>query len=138
MQALTVLASNFEVAERLFGALLEFKPEVVGKDDGYEVTVSLGADAHIGAVLSAILRHVTAQNGGPAPVELGGRRHTVHPEHPAQALLADCPEVRAEQQATADKLQTDDAGILGPHEVETLRSPQLTLIWGGKAEGRVH
>jgi hypothetical protein len=57
------------------------------------VTLSLGADAHIVAVLSAILGHVTAENGGPARVELvGDRRDTVHPEHTAQVVLADCRE----------------------------------------------
>jgi hypothetical protein len=48
--------------------------------DGYRVTVELGTNDHrVLAVLDALQEFVTARHDGPAQVELGGRRYTVHP-----------------------------------------------------------
>jgi hypothetical protein len=82
VQTLTVGASSVEVAQRLFEALSEFEPEVIGsEEDGYAVTLSLaGGDGHIVAVLNAIVAHVSAQKDGPAKVLFAGHRYTVHPE----------------------------------------------------------
>ena len=98
------------------------------------MTVSLGDDGHIAAVLGAILRLVAARNGRPARrVGYSGRRKTVHPQDSAQVLLADCRRLRGDLRAIADEDQ-----ILGPHEAEALHGPQLTLVWGDKSEGPVH
>jgi hypothetical protein len=82
VQTLTVGTSSFEVAQRLFGALSDFQPEVIGsEEDGYAVRLSLvGGDGHVVAVLNAIVAHVKAQKDGPARVYFAGQRYTVHPE----------------------------------------------------------
>jgi hypothetical protein len=85
MQTLTVGASSLEVAQQLCIALSDFQPEVIGsKEEGYGARVSLaGGDQHIVAVLNAIVAHVAARNDGPARVDFGGRKYTLHPESAA-------------------------------------------------------
>jgi hypothetical protein len=81
MRALTVGASSIEVAQRLSSALADFHPEILGGDvDGYQVRVSLaGGDRRVIEVLNAIERYVSDRQAA-APIELDGRRYTVHPE----------------------------------------------------------
>jgi hypothetical protein len=82
VQTLTVGASSLEVAQQLCIALSDFQPELIGsQEDGYGARVSLaGGDEHIVAVLDAIVGHVTARNDGPARIDFGGHKYTVHPE----------------------------------------------------------
>ncbi len=81
MQALTVRASSFEVAEALYAALLEYGPEILGDDvDGYQVSVSLrGGDRRIIGILNALEEHVR-KHDKPAQVQLGPRTYVLNPE----------------------------------------------------------
>jgi hypothetical protein len=81
MQALTVRASSFEVAQGLYAALLDYGPEIIGDDsEGYQVSVSLqGGDRRIIGILDALEEHVSKQNKS-AQVQLGPRTYVLHPE----------------------------------------------------------
>jgi hypothetical protein len=81
MRTLTVGASSLEVANRLYSALSQFHPEVIGnEDEGYAVTVALRAgDQWILRVLDAIERYVSERKDGPVRVEVDGHSVTVHP-----------------------------------------------------------
>jgi hypothetical protein len=80
MRAVTIDAKSAESALRLTDALKDFDPQLSGDDrEGYRVTIDLNQDGHVIAVLDALEEYVTAQNDGPAGVEMDGRRYTVHP-----------------------------------------------------------
>ena len=72
----------------LYNALIEFHPELSGsEDEGYRVSVELGtSESRILDVLSAIEDFVTEANSGPASIDVGGRRYTMH------AVLPEPPE----------------------------------------------
>jgi hypothetical protein len=79
MRELTIDAGHFVSAHGLYNALSEFHPELNGDDsEGHHITVELGSDARVVAVLEAIQAHVTARDDGPARIELEGRHYTFH------------------------------------------------------------
>jgi hypothetical protein len=79
MQALTIEAGQLVSAHGLYNALSEFHPELNGDDsEGHHITVELGSDARVVAVLEAIQAHVTARDNGPARMELEGHHYTFH------------------------------------------------------------
>jgi hypothetical protein len=79
MRALTIEAGSLLLAHGLYNALSEFHPELTGDDsEGHRITVELGSDARIVAVLDAIQGHVTARDDGPARVDLEGHHYTFH------------------------------------------------------------
>jgi len=81
MRALTIEAGPRLQARGLYAALSEFHPELTGDDSvGHRITVELGSDARIVAVLEAIQGHVTAKDDGPARIELEGHHYTFHAE----------------------------------------------------------
>jgi hypothetical protein len=81
MRAFIVEAKSLESARALYGALSDFQADLSGSEgDGYRVTVELGTNDHrVLAVLDVVQEFVSARHDGPAQVELGGRRYTVHP-----------------------------------------------------------
>jgi hypothetical protein len=87
LRAITVEAESVGPARSLYNALIAFHPELSGsEDDGYSVSVELGtSESRILEVLSAIEDYVTEANSGPASVELGGRRYTMHAVLPKPA-----------------------------------------------------
>jgi hypothetical protein len=79
MRAITVEARSFESARALQDALSEFHAKLIGtEDEGYRVSIELGAESQIIAVLDALEQHVAERHDGPARVELDGRRYTMH------------------------------------------------------------
>ena len=79
MRSLTIQAGQLPLAQGLYNALSEFHPEVTGDDsEGYGLTVEMGSDARIVAVLEALQAHVTARDDGPVRMELEGHRYTFH------------------------------------------------------------
>ena len=88
MRAITVEAESVGPARSLYNALIEFHPELSGSEDkGYRVSVELGtSESRILDVLGAIEDFVTEANSGPASIDVGGRRYTMH------AVLPEPPE----------------------------------------------
>jgi hypothetical protein len=81
LQSLAIEAKNLESAQRLFRALSEFGPKLVGDQrDGFRVVVDVSTDRRVLAVLDALELHITQQQDGPAHVNLQGRKYTVHPD----------------------------------------------------------
>jgi hypothetical protein len=79
MRALTLEAGRLGAAHGLYNALSEFHPELGGDDaKGHHITVELGSDARLDAVLDAIQAHITARNDGPARMQLEGHHYTFH------------------------------------------------------------
>ena len=79
MRALTIEAGPLPVAHGLYNALSEFHPELTADDsEGHSITVALGSEARVVAVLEAIQAHVTARDDGPARVEIEGHHYTFH------------------------------------------------------------
>ena len=80
MRAITVEAESVGTARSLYNALIEFHPELSGSDDGgYSVSVELGSsERRLLDVLSAIEEYVTEANRGPASIDVGGRRYSMH------------------------------------------------------------
>jgi hypothetical protein len=79
MRALTIEAGQLVSAHGLYNALSEFYPELSGDDsEGHRITVELGSDARVVAVLEAIQAHVIARDDGPASIELEGHHYTFH------------------------------------------------------------
>lgn len=80
MRAITVEAETVGPARSLYNALIAFHPELSGsEDEGYSVSVELGtSESRILDVLSAIEEYVTEANSGPASIDVGGRRYTMH------------------------------------------------------------
>jgi len=77
MRALTIEAGRLGAAHGLYNALSEFQPELGGDEaEGHHITVELGSDARVVAVLDAIQAHITARNDGPARMQLEGRHYT--------------------------------------------------------------
>jgi hypothetical protein len=81
MRAFIVEAKSLESAQALYEALSAFRADLSGSDEtGYRVTVELGSNDHrVLEVLNAVQEFVSDRHDGPAQVELGGRRYTVHP-----------------------------------------------------------
>ena len=80
MRAITVEAESVGPARSLYNALIEFHPELSGSEDGgYSVSVELGSsERRLLDVLSAIEEYVTEANRGPASIDVGGRRYSMH------------------------------------------------------------
>ena len=79
MRALTIEAGQLVTAQGLYNALSEFYPELSGDEsEGHRITVELGSDARLVAVLDAIQAHITARNDGPARMQLEGHHYTFH------------------------------------------------------------
>ena len=80
MRAITVEAESVGPARSLYNALIEFHPELSGSEDGgYSVSVELGSsERRLLDVLSAIEEYVTAANRGPASIDVGGHRYSMH------------------------------------------------------------
>jgi hypothetical protein len=79
MRALTIEAGQLVAAHGLYSALSEFQPELGGDDsEGHHISVELGSDARLIAVLDAIQAHITARNDGPARMKLEGHHYTFH------------------------------------------------------------
>jgi len=81
MRAFIVEARSLESARALHDALSDFRADLSGSEEtGYRVTVELGTNDHrVLEVLGAVQQFVSDRRDGPAQVELGGRRYTVHP-----------------------------------------------------------
>ena len=80
MRTLTIAAASRESAIGLFTALTGFRTQLLDGDGTYRLEVELGpADRDLVAVLSAIARHVSEREAGPARLELGGRTYSVFP-----------------------------------------------------------
>jgi hypothetical protein len=83
VQNLSVQATSFGSASRLFSALGEFQPELTKDGEGrFFVSVQLGSDTRVAGVLDAIRNHLAErQEDEPVScvaVELDDRRYTVH------------------------------------------------------------
>ena len=81
MDTLAIQAMSSESARGMLAALSAFEAELVETPTGRcEIVVALaGDDAEIVAVLNALERYVTERAGGPARVELNGRKYVMHP-----------------------------------------------------------
>jgi len=83
VQNLSVQAASFESATRLFNALAQFQPQLTkdGEERHY-VSVQLGSDEHVVAVLDAIQNHLADRTQddpvSSMTVTLEERRYTVH------------------------------------------------------------
>jgi hypothetical protein len=85
VKSLTIEAKSAESAVRLAGALEQFHPELSGSDlTGFRITVQLGSESHVVAVLDALEDYVTARSDGPAAVELDGKHYRVHPRQASE------------------------------------------------------
>jgi hypothetical protein len=80
MRSLTVEAKSLDSARGLYEALAAFEPKLTRSEQkGFQVTVELGTDRQMIAVLDEIERHVSERQAGPARVELDGRNYTLNP-----------------------------------------------------------
>jgi hypothetical protein len=84
VKAFIVEARSRESAESLYSLLAAFNPELIGDDgNGYRVSVSLGGrDQQVVEILNLLERHVNERRDGPARLQVGERRYTMHPDHP--------------------------------------------------------
>jgi hypothetical protein len=81
MDRLTIHPVTHESALGLFSALSGFQAELLESADGWEIVVTLGRDdAEMVAVLNTLAEHVNDRAGGPARVELNGRKYLMQPE----------------------------------------------------------
>lgn len=89
MQALAIEAKSLESAQRLFDALARFGPKLLGDArSGYRVEVDVTQERRVLEVLDT-LRDYVGSDGGPARVDLGGRKYTVHPDPEPQRREVD-------------------------------------------------
>ena len=80
MRGIAIQARGLESAQRLYEALIDFGPNLVGNErDGFQVVVDVNGDRRIVAVLAVLQRYVSGEEEA-ARVELAGRSYTVHPE----------------------------------------------------------
>jgi hypothetical protein len=79
MRALTIEAGQLVHAHGLYNALSAFHPELSGDNsNGHRISVELGSDTRMVAVLEAIQAHITARDDGPARIEMEGHHYTFH------------------------------------------------------------
>ena len=63
----------------MLAALSAFRAELLENGDGRcEVTVHLGGDSEVVAVLNALERHVAKRANGPARMDFNGRSYVMH------------------------------------------------------------
>ena len=80
MRGLAIQARGLESAQRLYEALSDFGPNLVGNErDGFQVVVDVNGDRRIVAVLAVLQEYVSAGEES-ARVDLAGRSYTIHPE----------------------------------------------------------
>ena len=80
METLTIRAASPESAQAILDALADFPAELVEMGFSSTVVVSLGGDAQIVSVLSALQKFVTERAAGAAQVEFNGTSYVMHPE----------------------------------------------------------
>ena len=80
MESLVIHAASRASAEGFCSALSGLHPRLVQEEGHYRVEIPLGrGDRQILDALSTIEAYVSAREDGPARLELGDQRYTLHP-----------------------------------------------------------
>lgn len=81
MESLVIHAVSRDSAEGFCSALAGLQPRLIQGEEGrYRVEIPLGGgDRQILDALSTIEAYVSARGGGPARLDLGDQRYTLHP-----------------------------------------------------------
>jgi hypothetical protein len=81
MDGFVIHALSLESAEGFRSALAGFQTKLTQSDGGrYQVEIALDGHREIFAVLSALEKHVTERDDGPARLELDGHRYILPPQ----------------------------------------------------------